>query len=208
MNEIILAGEKGSKPVFYYEIYSEKFYSFQIKAKRASGEEDILPCVVSESLVEEVNSREKLEIIGEVRTRNEKVGNSSKLIVYVFAKVIKNYIADCNYVKIEGFACKKRVKRETPKGYEICDLTIASHRFKKKYDYIPCIAWGRNSIIAAFVPSSSRICATGRLQSREYLKKLEDKTEEIRITYEVSLNRIDTVESEENEDGSRSEENL
>ena len=50
-----------------------------------------------------------------------------------------------NHVAIEGFICKPPVRRTSPLGREICDLMIAVNRMYNKSDYIPTIAWGRNT---------------------------------------------------------------
>lgn len=43
-----------------------------------------------------------------------------------------------------------------------------------KSDYIPCIAWGRNAAYAESLDVGTKLMLEGRLQSREYKKKLDD----------------------------------
>lgn len=100
-----------------------------------------------------------------------------------------------NNVKLSGYICKPPVYRVTPKGREIADVLIAVNRMYGKADYIPCITWGRNARYAGNLDVGTRIDVEGRLQSREYTKKLDDGTEEIRTAYEISVSRIE--ESEE-----------
>ena len=82
---------------------------------------------------------------------------------------------------------------------------IAVNRMYNKSDYIPCIAWGRNANYAETLGVGTRIYIEGRIQSREYKKKLEDGTSEIRKAFEVSGLKLeeDIEESwaEEEDDG-------
>ena len=96
---------------------------------------------------------------------------------------------------MSGYICKSPVYRVTPKGREIADVLIAVNRAYGKSDYIPCIAWGRNARFAGGLEVGEHIQIQGRFQSREYTKKLDDGTEEIRTAYEISVSRIE--ESEE-----------
>ena len=73
-----------------------------------------------------------------------------------------------------GALCKPPVYRSTPFGREICDLMLAVNRAFGKSDYIPCIAWGRNAQYAARFRVGDRLRVTGRLQSREYQKLLDN----------------------------------
>ena len=76
-------------------------------------------------------------------------------------------------------------------GREICDLMIAVNRMYNKSDYIPCIAWGRNATFAEKLDVGTKIYIEGRLQSREYKKKLDDGTMQLRRAYEVSVLRLE-----------------
>ena len=70
---------------------------------------------------------------------------------------------------------------------------IAVNRMYNKSDYIPCIAWGRNAGYADNLKVGTGIYIEGRIQSREYKKKLEDGTAEIRKAFEVSILKIEEV---------------
>ena len=76
-------------------------------------------------------------------------------------------------------------------GREICDLMLAVNRMYNKSDYIPCIAWGRNAGYAQNLAVGTKLMVEGRIQSREYKKKLDDGTAEIRKAFEVSIVKLE-----------------
>ena len=71
------------------------------------------------------------------------------------------------------------------------------NRAYNKSDYLPCIAWGRNARFIKDAQIGSKIEIVGRIQSREYQKKLDDGTIETRTAYEISVNHVN-VFSENN----------
>ncbi|MBZ4656775.1 MAG: single-strand binding protein/Primosomal replication protein n, partial [Thermoanaerobacter sp.] len=80
-------------------------------------------------------------------------------------------------------------------GREITDLLIAVNRPYNKSDYIPVIAWGRNARFSEKLEIGDRIRLWGRVQSREYQKKLGDEVV-TKVAYEVSITRMEVVEKE------------
>ena len=108
------------------------------------------------------------------------------------------YEEDENNVELDGFICKEPTYRETPLGRQVSDLIIASNRERNfKSDYIPCIAWGRNAIRTSELNVGTRVKVLGRLQSREYNKRLGDETYEARTAYELSSSMVSVVEESE-----------
>ena len=65
------------------------------------------------------------------------------------------------------------------------------------YTSIPCIAWGRNARFAGGLEVGAHLQVSGRVQSREYTKKIGEEEVERRVAYEVSVSKIDLVEDEE-----------
>lgn len=198
MNKIEVAGRL-SKPKFSHETFGEKMFEFYIYPKRWSGVEDELLCVVPETLVNEVEENKKLKLYGEIRSRMDGTG---RLIIYVFVAGVSEYEHDMNIVNLNGFICKYPVYHETPLGRNITDIMIASNRERsRRRDYIPCIFWGRNSFRTCDLKPGTEMEVFGRLQSRLYLKKYEDGTEETRQTHELSVNSfiLKNEESEEKE---------
>ena len=204
-NKIELCGVIASVPELNHKTYGENFYSFRLSCSRKSTEKDMLPIIVSDRLVEikDLQVGKKISVKGQVRTFNKHISDDKrKLLIMVFARDVREIEEESesapefnNNVKLSGYICKSPVYRVTPKGREIADVLIAVNRAYGKADYIPCITWGRNARYTGNLDVGTRVDVEGRLQSREYAKKLDDGTEEIRTAYEISVSRIE--ESEE-----------
>lgn len=202
MNKIVLAGLVTEEPTFSHEVHGEKFYRFYLSSSRQSGNCDVLMCTVPEIIKNGINEGNMVKVLGEIRTRNVHEDDKSHLEVTVFVKEVLLYEKDENNVELDGFICKEPVYRETPFGRQITDLIVASNREHFKSDYIPCIAWGRNAIRSSEFNVGTRLKVLGRLQSREYKKKIDDETYEVRTAYELSAYMIDVVEEREEMDES------
>lgn len=194
-NRIIISGTITGNPEFSHEIYGEKFYRFFISSERISGVSDVIPVLISEVFLLETIPGERIGIDGEIRTYNK----HGKLEINVTAKELFSTLDhDENYVEIDGYLCKAPTYRETLFGRKISDLLIATNRPYGRSDYIPSIVWGRYARIISKKAIGTRIFAKGRIQSREYTKKLDNGEIETRVAYELSINTIeDYIESEE-----------
>lgn len=194
MNKIKLAGTVISSVELSHTFFEENFYKFDIEIERSSGNTDKLPCIVPQMLVGDIKEGAKISLNGEIRSRNERDEISSHCRLAVFVTEVSDYCGyDENSVELEGFICKEPKYRKTPAGREICDVLIASNRKTHKSDYIPCIAWGRNAIRTSLMKVSDKVKVIGRFQSREYIKRYENGTEEIKTALEVSANIIQEV---------------
>lgn len=198
MNEIKLSGIVKFAPEFTHEIYGEKFYKFYIEVDRLSGRKDVLPCNISETIVKKVVEGEKITVIGEIRTRNIE---HKKLDVFVFVTDVQEFDGyNSNYAFLNGYICKKPTYRLTPNGRQITDFLLANNRKNfNKSDYIPSIAWGRNAIRVADAELGDELKVEGRFQSREYVKKFEDGTQEKRVAYELSIVTVEFVRESDEE---------
>lgn len=191
-----LCGVVLSELRFSHKTYGEIFYTFVLGIERRSGYIDEINIMVSERLIFDNTPREGdfVEIKGQIRTYNEIVDEKNKLNVVVFAKEIyqsENFGYNENYIYLEGFLCKEPLKRTSPLGREICDMMLAVNRMYNKSDYIPCIAWGRNAGYAEKLGVGTKLALEGRIQSREYKKKLDDGTAEMRKAFEVSVVKLE-----------------
>ena len=99
-----------------------------------------------------------------------------------------------NQIYLDGYVCKEPIYRKTPLGREIADLLIAVNRSYGKSDYIPCICWGRNARFASGFEVGSHVEIWGRIQSREYVKKIGENITEKRVAYEVSVSKVERME--------------
>lgn len=198
MNKITLAGVIDSEIMYSHTTKSEKFNAFYLCCARESGALDIVKCVISDLMSRDLKENDVIEMVGEIRTMNYDGEDGKRhMDVYVFVNEVLEYTGkDKNYVEVEGFVCKEPVYRETPLRRKICILHIACHRRVMKSDYLPCLAWGRNAIKASIFNIGDKVILSGRLQSREYTKKLDDGKEEIRVAYEVSANNVNVIDEE------------
>lgn len=198
-NQAVLAGEVVSQYQFSHEVFGEGFYVVYLKVARLSEAGDIIPILVSDRLVniqEPVLGR-RLEAKGQFRSYNKHEENQNHLILSLFAREVRFLEEDeeCqkpNSIYLDGFICKPPVYRMTPLGREIADLLVAVNRAYGKSDYIPCICWGRNARYAGNLPVGTRVSIYGRIQSREYQKKLNDQTVITKTAYEVSISKMES----------------
>ena len=194
-NMVTISGKIVTEAEFSHEVYGEGFYSFSLEVPRLSESNDRINVTVSERLVskELLEIGKLIEVEGQFRSYNN-YNNSegSKLILTVFAREI-NFLEDerkiknPNQIYLNGFICKKPIYRTTPFGREITDILLAVNRPYNKSDYIPCIAWGRNARYSSNLEVGDNIKIWGRIQSREYQKKLESGEVITKVAYEVSV---------------------
>lgn len=204
-NRVYLCGKVVAPLNFSHESFGEKFFTFKLEVPRLSQQKDILIVTVSDRLLINVNLEEGslAEVLGQFRSYNNPSNVGNRLILTVFARDIKNVESidpskNINEIFLNGYVCKKPQYRTTPLGREITDILLAVNRLYGKSDYIPCIAWGRNARFASTFQIGDNIKIWGRVQSRDYQKKLEDGRVEIRTAYEVSIFKLEKVEKSEN----------
>ena len=77
-----------------------------------------------------------------------------------------------------------------------------------KSDYIPTISWGINSRFCKTLSVGDNIRVWGRLQSREYQKKLSDDTVAKKVAYEVSISKMEKVKEENAQPNSDEEQGI
>ena len=194
-NIVNLKGRIENNLEFSHEIFGEKFYTTKIKINRLSDSYDMLPITVSERLLEEVNLEEDklVKVTGQLRSYNKNIDNKNRLVLTIFARnmeVEEEDNKDPNNIFLDGYVCKEPVYRKSPLGREITDLLVAINRPYNKSDYIPSIVWGRNAKFAKSLKVGDRIQMWGRVQSREYEKKLQDGESVKKVAYEVSISKI------------------
>ena len=214
-NLIRLAGTVVSEKTFSHEIYGEGFYSFDLEVPRLSEAFDIIPVTVSERLLAGINFEigQKVVIDGQFRSYNNYENEKNKLVLTVFVKEIREQTEqdlslNPNEIMLNGFLCKKPIYRTTPFGREIADILLAVNRAYNKSDYIPCIAWGRNARYCQNLGIGENVKIWGRIQSRQYEKKFEDGTSEMRRAYEVSISKMEIEKAAEGVEYKLEEQNV
>jgi len=193
-NKLFLSGTLVSEPVYSHEVYGEGFYEMYISVPRLSSQKDILPITLSERLISDHNLKtgSEISILGQFRSYNKLEDGKSRLMLTVFVRdIIKSEVCkNPNIIYLSGYICKPPIYRTTPFAREIADVLLAVNRAYNKSDYIPCIAWGRNARFLKTLSIGDKISVSGRIQSREYNKKISDDVSIPKIAYEISLCKI------------------
>lgn len=196
-NYVTLSGEICSDFKYVTTNRNVKFYMVYLKVYRFSGKYDIIPLMVSERLIDTQYSMTGLyaKVTGSFRSHNEPNGVKSKVLLYVYAnwlEIIEPIKNDDNINIIELDAHIPRIPeyRRTPMGRDITDTILAVNRLDKRTDYLPAIFWGRDAKYVKNLNIGDNIKIIGRIQSREYEKKISDTEVEVRTAYEVSVKEI------------------
>jgi single-stranded DNA-binding protein len=200
-NQVVIVGEIIGDFEFSHEIFGEGFYMVDVRVERLSDSNDIIPLMVSERLinVERDFNGQHIVVTGQFRSYNRHEERRNKLVLSVFAREI-DFIdgtpenTQTNQIYLDGYICKEPIYRKTPLGREIADLLLAVNRPYGKSDYIPCICWGRNARYASGFVVGERCAIWGRIQSREYMKKISEDQVNKRIAYEVSVSKLELLE--------------
>lgn len=195
-NFVEIGGIVIDEPKFSHELFDEKFYKLNVESKRLSTSQDVLPVIISERLLDisSLTIGKMVHVIGQFRSYNKQEEQRSKLVLSIFAKEIEiienDEILTLNNADLVGYICKKPIYRKTPLGREIADVLIAVNRSYKKSDYIPCILWGRNAKFCEKLQVGTMVRLSGRIQSRNYEKKLENGEVLEKTAYEVSVSKF------------------
>jgi len=200
-NKVTVIGTIVSEFTFSHAVYGEGFYVVDLSVNRLSEQADVIPLLISERLID-VNKDLRgctIEATGQFRSYNRHEGAKNRLVLSVFVREV-NFMEEftdytkTNHIFLDGYICKEPIYRKTPLGREIADLLVAVNRPYGKSDYIPCISWGRNARFASGFTVGTRVMIWGRVQSREYTKKLSETECEKRIAYEVSVSKLECAD--------------
>ena len=143
--------------------------------------------------VDNIGVNKPVKIVGVMQTFKNFI--TGKVLVYVLATEIREIEVGHweyeNEVFIRGKLGKGSTYRETPSGKRITDIFVnVDNVVKEGSCHIPCICWQRTADMVKNWEEGQKVVFKGRLQSRQYIKRL-DETEEERIAYEVSINVIE-----------------
>lgn len=197
-NQAEITGTIESGFLYSHKIFGERFYLMDVSVKRGSGVCDIIPVMISERLIDVTQDYEgeSIQIFGQFRSYNRHEEKKNRVVLLVFAQEAR-FVAEeynklkSNHIFLDGYICKTPVYRKTPLGREISDIILAVNRPHGKSDYIPCVCWGRNARYTTTLGVGSHVMMSGRIQSREYQKKVQDSKTETRVAYEVSVSEME-----------------
>ncbi|MGN8849817.1 single-stranded DNA-binding protein [Bariatricus sp. HCP28S3_C2] len=200
-NQVTIMGQVASEFEFSHEVFGEGFYIVEVLVKRLSNSCDRIPLMVSERLIDvkQDYTGEFIMASGQFRSYNRHEEQKNRLVLSVFVREISFMEEEpdgskTNSILLDGYICKEPIYRKTPLGREIADLLLAVNRPYGKSDYIPCICWGRNARYASGFEVGEHVQVLGRIQSREYVKKLSETETEKRVAYEVSVSKLECME--------------
>ena len=197
-NQVTIMGKVATEFSFRHEVFGEGFYMVEVEVKRLSNSEDRIPLMISERLIDVTQdyTGEYIMVHGQFRSYNRHEEQKNRLVLSVFVREISFMEEEpdgtkTNSIWLDGYICKEPIYRKTPLGREIADLLLAVNRPYGKSDYIPCICWGRNARYASGFEVGEHVQLLGRIQSREYVKRISDTETEKRVAYEVSVSKLE-----------------
>ncbi len=199
-NKVTICGTVISEPEFSHEVYEEMFFTFMLDTPRLSETKDVIKITISEKFLsgDGIKIGDTVKIDGQFRSYNNFSNIGNRLILTVFVRDIEKLDLtetpeSLNSIYLNGYICKQPIYRTTPFGREIADILLAVNRSYNKSDYIPCIAWGRNAKYAETLSIGDNVIIKGRIQSREYQKKLNETDFELKTAYEISVAKLERV---------------
>ena len=197
-NQVTIMGKVATEFSFSHEVFGEGFYMVEVEVKRLSNSEDRIPLMISERLIDVTQdyTGEYIMVHGQFRSYNRHEEQKNRLVLSVFVREISFMEEEpdgtkTNSIWLDGYICKEPIYRKTPLGREIADLLLAVNRPYGKSDYIPGICWGRNARYASGFEVGEHVQLLGRIQSREYVKRISDTETEKRVAYEVSVSKLE-----------------
>lgn len=200
-NQVTIMGQVATGFAFSHEVFGEGFYIVEVLVRRLSNSRDRIPLMISERLIDvtEDYTGEYIVVNGQFRSYNRHEEQKNRLVLSAFVREVafvdeESDGSKTNSILLDGYICKEPIYRKTPLGREIADLLLAVNRPYGKSDYIPCICWGRNARYASGFEVGEHVQVLGRIQSREYVKKISETETEKRIAYEVSVSKLECME--------------
>ena len=191
-----IAGEIERQP----DIYGTRgLKRFSLEISRADGSRQASDRVIviygqeAEATPGKLTDGAYVMVMGKMQTYKEVPGG--RIVVFVLAEyvgVVSEQVEQQNGVYLEGDVARKPIHRTTPKGRKITEVTVkVPSAFTEGYfSFIPTICWGSDAEAAAEYQEGARVALEGRLQSRDYTKRLEGV--EVTLTaYEVSAQHIE-----------------
>ena len=187
-NTVTLRGSLHALPELSHENHGKQFYSFYLEVPRLSGAVDILPIIVEEKILNNIDlsGGDMITVIGQIRSHNFRENGVRRLMIFVYAAFLNVEDGEpINDVTVSGPLCKEPTYSRTPLGRDICDVMLAVPRAFHRADYLPCILWGKIARAVSQCHTRDVISINGRLQSRIYNKFVDERLEE-RTAYEIS----------------------
>lgn len=152
--------------------------------------------MISERLIYESSLYEGdfVETAGQVRTYNESIDGRNKLNVVIFAREIETGLSEEyfeNYIYLEGFLCKSAYQTNLSSGTRYLRPDDRGQQDVQQVRLHTLHSVGTQwRTYAVNLKVGTKVYLEGRIQSREYKKKFEDGTSEIRKAFEISILKL------------------
>lgn len=193
-NQVYVSGEIISGFRSGFRRCCTDYYVAEIAVRRLSSRIDCIPVLFRDGMVDAACDYvgRYVSVTGQYVSYNLYEDGKRRLKLYVMAGKWElldagGRNADENYIFLDGHICREPIYRKTPLGRSITDLLVVVGSPGKMSCYIPCICWGKTAYAAASLPVGARVGITGRIQSREYCKRLDPFTSEKRIAMKCLL---------------------
>lgn len=195
LNRTYLTGTVISEPTpEYIDRNGNDIFKFKIAVLRNSGVADHLDCMVAAQHTNNLFVGKRVSAMGQIRTLNIK-GSDGKSHVALFLDVdslvtenVPNN--DSNEVVFTGYVCKKPVLRKTSfRETKVADVIFAVNG-NYTSSYVPCVAWNNTADFLGTLQIGDEVTATGRFQSRIYIKKHDNGVLEEKMAYEIALYNV------------------
>lgn len=187
-NTALLSGTVLTEPVFSHSVHGANLYTCALGVERLSGTVDRVNLLFSEALLAH-HGRPHHGARADPRLYPAGCRQAPAAADGARARGLARRAEDNNVISLRGELVRPVVFRRTPLGREIADLMVKVPRPYSGVDYIPCVVWGRCARFCAHLGRGTMLEATGRLQSREYVKVL-DGVQETRTAYELSIGKL------------------
>lgn len=191
-----IAGEIEKQPDIYGARNLSRLY-LEIERKSGSRQDSDRVIVIygqeAEATPGQLVDGAYVMVMGQMQTYKEVPGG--RIVVFVLAEyvgVVSEQVEQQNGVYLEGIVARKPIHRTTPKGRKITEVSVkVPSAFTEGYfSFVPTICWKEYAEWAATCQEGARVALEGRLQSREYKKRL-DGVEAVLTAYEVSAQYIE-----------------
>lgn len=144
-NHVLLCGQVLTQPQPSHVNHSQSFSRFLLSVPRLSGQEDCLPVIVPQPLLElcPLSPGAAVTVTGQLRSFNNRSGQGPRAGgVGLCPDPPARWRGAGESHSAVRVLCKPPTLRCTPLGREICDIILAVNRRYGRADYLPLIAWG------------------------------------------------------------------
>ena len=200
INAAYINGIVSTAPRFYGLYNNQKTYEMFVDVKRLSDTVDHIPVEILDSTfdISKIKEGDVIDVFGKVISfYKHKGANERHLIVRIIAETINIKPAGAipyyiNDIRLSGFILNKSQIRKTPMGKTIQDFIFLGidENYKLQRIHIPCIAWEKTAYQINAHQINKLFTISARFQSRKYVKRWTDGTEEEKETYELSVMNI------------------